>query len=314
MEISNNNSENRLHPVPNRSGDEKPRLDYLETELTRICNLHCRCCCNFIQLAEDEPPFYDSQAYERDLKQLKRFFSGIDTIRLMGGEPFLLKNIADYAHVTRELFPDSDLRIVTNGLLIPSIPSDTLAQLKKCGCILDISDYPPTARRRQEIVATLKRAGLPFRFGLPIRFFFKTILAQPADDPKPAFENCLFSHCHMLSEGGILTPCSYAYCIRRFIRRFSTDYPESDFIDLYKTDLNGRQILDWMRRPHLFCACCTPGMAPLRWKEGVHSDRAVPEDWLASKSVWTDRCLPFAQRMLKPAANALRRFMQKKRG
>jgi hypothetical protein len=54
-------------------------------------------------------------------------------------------------------------------------------------------------------------------------------------------------------------------------------------------------------------------MAPMRWKDGVHADKADLRDWIVSEDFWTSRVLPFMQHGLKPAANALRRFVQRKK-
>lgn len=306
-------TDNGAASAPIRADVTKPRLDYMETEITRRCNLHCRGCCDYIQLASDEPPLYDPDAFELDLTQLKQFYWGVAKIRLLGGEPLLSKEIAAYAETTRRIFPDCDLRIVTNGLLIPSLPPETLERLKTCRCSFDISNYPPTVRQRKAIVSRLKQAGVSYDMGVPVRFFFRTLSEKPAKDTKPAFENCLFTHCHMLAEGGLLAPCSFSYCIRRLNRRFGTQYPEDDVVDLYQTKMDARELNAYLSSPHAFCAYCARGMAPMRWKDGVRADKADLRDWIVSEDFWTSRVLPFVQHGLKPAANALRRFVQRKK-
>ena len=301
----------RMKPI--RVDVTKPRLDYVETELSRVCNLHCRGCSAFIQLADKEPPFYDPEEYKRDLRQLKTKFWGVEKIRLLGGEPLLLKEIAAYTEWTRSVFPDADIRIVTNGLLIPSLSAETLSRLKTCGCSFDISNYPPTARHRKEIISVLRNAGVGYDFGPPMIFFLKNVSAQPSDDPKPSFDNCLFNGCHMLTEGGILSPCSFTYCIRRFNRHFGTDYPENDCINLYQIQYDGWQIQQVLSGPHPFCRFCAKRMAPIRWKNGVHAKLAKASDWIVPANVWTDRIIPSAQHLALPVAKTMRRFVQRKK-
>lgn len=306
-------TDNGFPAEPIRIDVSKPRLDYMETELARVCNLHCRGCAGFIQLAGEEPPFYDPDAFVRDLRQLKKKFWGVERMRLMGGEPLLVKKIDAYAEHARTVFPDADIRIVTNGLLVPSLSADTLAGLKKQGVSFDISNYPPTARKKKEIVSVLRDAGISYNFGPPIRYFFKNVSAEPSGNAKAAFDNCFFPNCHMMNEGGILTPCSFAYCIRRYNRHFGTNYSEDDYIDLYKTEKDGWQILHWLSHPHAFCASCTAGMVPIRWRDGIQRDDAVEGDWIIPKNVWTDHVIPFAQRLMIPGAKALRSFVQRNR-
>ena len=291
----------------------KPRLDYLEMEIARICNLYCRGCSAFIQLADHEQPFYDLSAFVRDLKQVKTKFWGVEKIRLMGGEPLLANDIAAYVEHARNIFPDADMRIVTNGLLIPTLSAETLARLKQNGCTFDISNYPPTQRMKKEIISVLRNAKITFDFGPPVRFFLKIVSAQPSGDVKSAFDNCICSYCHMMNQGGILFPCSFAYCIRRFNRHFDTSYSEGDFLDLYQTEKDGWEILDWLSKPYEFCGNCSAGMLPIRWRNGVHKDDAVKGDWIVPKNVWTDHFIPFAQRLAIPGVKMLRSFMQNKR-
>ncbi|MCR5484986.1 MAG: radical SAM protein [Clostridiales bacterium] len=291
----------------------KPRLDNVEIELVRVCNLNCRGCADFIQLAGDEAPFYDIKAFERDLLQLKRFYWGVEKIRLMGGEPLLSPRIAEYVEISRDIFPDADLRIVTNGLLIPSLSDDTLERLRKCGCSFDISNYPPTKKRRKEIAGTLRKSGITYDFSVPMRYFMKNILLHPTNDPKPAFDNCIFTHCHMLGEGGLLAPCSLAYCIPRFNRKFGTSYPETDVIDLYNTELDGKKINEMFSSPHLFCACCGQGLMPFRWRAGVNAELSKQSDWLIPDGFLTQKLIPIVQRTVKPFAVKLRSIIQRKK-
>ncbi|MCR5040503.1 MAG: radical SAM protein, partial [Clostridia bacterium] len=149
-------------------------LDYLEIEISEFCNLNCKGCTNCSNIATRKQ-FYEFDEYSKDLHRISEIFSGIKKIRLLGGEPFLNPRIVDYAGLVRELFPDSDLRIVTNGLLLPRIDIAVLRELSRLGAFLDISAYPPSRKRRKQIAARLNEAGLGFNFGPPVVVFFKQL-------------------------------------------------------------------------------------------------------------------------------------------
>lgn len=289
----------------------KPRLDYMETEICHVCNLNCKGCCDFSNLRA-ETGVYDFAVFEKDLLRMKELFWGIAKIRLMGGEPFLNPNIADYAEKCREIFPDCDLRIVSNGLLLPTIDQGILTRLRDCGCSIDISNYPPTRAKRKEIEAAADAAGIGCNFGIPMNYFFRTILETPAEDPAPAFRNCIFTHCHMMNDGR-LAPCSYAYCISRFNKTFGTDYPENDLFDLSDPTLDGWRIIEAFSKPHEFCRCCGRGAIPYRWKGHVSGKEAKKEDWLIRDTALGRTLAPALQRTLKPAAIRLRAAIRKKR-
>lgn len=284
-----------------------PELDYVEIEITEFCNLNCRGCCDFSNIAK-EKKFYEYEEYARDMERMTELFGNIKKIRLMGGEPLLNPRVEEYSAKARELFPAADIRIVSNGLLLPSFDESKLAGIGKAGVKFDISNYPPTRKRRNEIEAKLSSAGIPYEFGFPMDFFFKNILKNPADDPAPAFRSCIFTHCHMLGHGR-LAPCSYAYCIGRFNTEYGTDYPENDFFDLY-SDITGEEIIRAFSQPHEFCKCCGKGIIPVRWQGHSSYKTARPEDWLIEPSFLNTSLAPAAQRLLKPAAVKLRKLIQ----
>lgn len=289
------------------SPDNLPVLDYVEIEISEFCNLNCRGCCDFSNLAK-EKRFYEFEEYARDMERMRELFRHINKIRLMGGEPLLNPRVADYAEKARELFPQSDIRIVTNGLLLPSFDEEKLKQLKRADVKFDISNYPPTRKLKAEIEDKLSRAGIAYDLGFPMNWFFRNILEHPSDDPAPAFRNCIFTHCHMLGHGR-LAPCSYAYCIGRFNERFGTDYPETDFFDIY-SDITGEEIVKAFSAPHEFCKCCGKGIVPMKWEGHVFAKDARPEDWQIKDSFVNTTLIPAAQRAVKPFAMKLRHTIQ----
>lgn len=295
-------------PIP--ADLKKPRLDYMETELSETCNLNCRGCCDFSNLLGGRR-FYDFDRFSADLNRLKELFWGVATIRLMGGEPLLNPRLPEYVETARRIFPDTDLRIVSNGLLVPALSEETLRRIAAAGCSFDISAYPPTRKKKREISAVLQGAGVSFRFGVPMYFFFRNLRAEPAESPVPAFRNCIFTHCHMLGNGR-LAPCSFAYCAYRFNERFDADYPETDFTDLYEWKKDGWALLERLSSPHEFCRWCGTGIAPIPWKGHCGRDAAKPSDWVIPPTFFNLRVLPLVQRAAKPAAVRLRAAIRKR--
>ncbi len=289
---------------------ELPRLDYVEMELSETCNLNCRGCCDFSNLLSGKR-FYEFDRFCADLRQLRTLFWGVEKIRLMGGEPLLNPRLPDYAEQAREIFPDCDLRIVSNGLLVPALSKETLARIRAADCSFDISNYPPTRKKKAEIEKTLRDAGVGCKIGVPMEFFFRSLLKTPGTDPAPAFRNCIFTHCHMMGQGR-LAPCSYAYCAYRFNERFGPTYPETDYVDLYAPGMDGWEILRRFSQPHDFCRCCGSGIAPTRWQGGCRGDAAKAADWQIPSTFFNRRLLPALQRLSKPAAMRLRARLQKK--
>lgn len=73
---------------------------YLETHVADMCNLKCRGCMHFSNIAI-HPNYPDLQKFERDFRRLSELFSNIFIIRLMGGEPLLNPGLGEYIRIAR---------------------------------------------------------------------------------------------------------------------------------------------------------------------------------------------------------------------
>lgn len=76
---------------------------------------------------------------------------GVKRIRLMGGEPLLNPELPKFISITREVFPDSNIRVVTNGILIPYVDTAVLKTMNQYFVGFDITQYPPTKMIKEKI-------------------------------------------------------------------------------------------------------------------------------------------------------------------
>lgn len=291
--------------------NSKPRLDYLEIEVAEGCNLNCKGCNEFSNLA-DAKKFPDLAGVKRDLFRLKDLFWGIGKIRLMGGEPLINPGYVGFVRAAREVFPDSDLRLLSNGLLIPGLKKTDLEQLRVLNCSFDISSYPPTRKILGEIERTLKNAGISYHLSLPNRYFFRSLLREPHNAPEEAFSNCLFTHCHALS-GGYLSACSNQMYAHRLNTAFHLNFPDNDKIDIYRTDLSGWAINEMFHQPHEFCRYCARGMVPYKWEAGS-KNAAQAGDWLIEPNDFNLKIVPLIQKVFKAPAKQLRNILMRPKG
>lgn len=115
-------------------------LRYLEIDLTNKCNLNCAYCSHFSPLADYNIMNYDLETFKKDINRLGELFD-ISIIRLLGGEPFLVENILEYCSITREVFPNTKINIVTNGILKNKI-TEMLDKLNALNIVIKTSNYP----------------------------------------------------------------------------------------------------------------------------------------------------------------------------
>jgi hypothetical protein len=95
---------------------------YFEYLLAEHCNVSCQCCDHFSQ--HGEPKCVDIDVFSRDMTRLSWLFEGkIGSVRLVGGEPLLHKDIVKCMKISREAFPDAAIEVVTNGVLLKKLES-----------------------------------------------------------------------------------------------------------------------------------------------------------------------------------------------
>jgi GTP 3',8-cyclase len=104
------------------------RLDYLRVSITDKCNLRCVYCMpaeGVCRLAHDEV-----LRNEEFIHLIGLFISfGVKKVRFTGGEPLLRKGFMSIITDTGMLYPDVELCLTTNGVLLDTVLED----LKKAG-------------------------------------------------------------------------------------------------------------------------------------------------------------------------------------
>lgn len=246
----------------------KPELKYIEIEITQQCNLNCHGCGHFSNI--NHSGYYDLQQFEKDLEKLHMLFSNIETIRLMGGEPLLNKDIVAYLEISRHYFPISHISIVTNGILLDRMEQSFWDKCKQHNIAIDLSVYP-TVEINQEQLNKLY-SGIEYNQ----RWWYSKYLNPKGDsDPYYALDNCkMGGKKALLVSNGRIYPCPPAMNVHVLNTKFNTQFPETNGLDLY--NVTGEEILLYRDTPNALCRfCCTPKM--VEW-----SNKGAPElvDWL----------------------------------
>ena len=238
-----------------------PSLRTLDVHIAEHCNLNCQCCDDFSPIAEEQYTDYDSLA--RDFARLRELSHGqVGTIYLDGGEPLLHPRIADFVSLTREHFEESDIYVVTNGILLAQMPE---AFWEKCAAShagVLITKYP-IHLDMETIEAKAAERGVVWRFyDESADYKEKTTTFMPLDmhgghESYRNFVNCYHAnYCIYLWEGRIYT-CSIAASIRHFNRFFHEDLPDvpENSISIYEAkDMD--EILRFLCRPIPLCEYC----------------------------------------------------------
>ncbi|MCR5503238.1 MAG: radical SAM protein [Lachnospiraceae bacterium] len=261
----------------------KPRLSYLEFHLADHCNLNCKGCAHLSNITE--PHLTDLSQFRKDLIRLGELFWGIERVRIMGGEPLLNEELPEYVKLVRETFPDADMHIVSNGLLINPGQQELFRVMRENHCSFNISLYPPAVKLKDRIQAVCALYGVRCLFTDPVRIFRTTFDPGGENDPENSYRHCDVTHCTFLKDGR-LSNCITPFLLPQYEKLYGVTLPvpEGDIIDLYEEGLTGVDIMEKLAAPIKTCRYCDPEHTHAYYWEIAGKDRAKPEDYLSESA------------------------------
>lgn len=266
------------------SGDDTDLL-YLETHVADTCNLKCKGCMHFSNIAT-KANFPELEDFDRDFARLSQLFTNIFIIRLMGGEPLLNPELKEYIRIVRRYFPVSEIRIVSNALLVPQQGEEFWKSMRDNYVGMDISPYPPTMRKIDEIKGVLEREGIPYgNISDTLQKFRKSLTLMPTHNPAEAVQICQSSHCHFLRKGKI-AKCPLPLLIEDFNRAFQCDIRSMDYYDIYE-EKSGSELRRKLEQYADMCGYCPDKTAFSRGGTFIPWERtqndAQQSDWVVEE-------------------------------
>ncbi len=254
----------------------KPFLDYVELHLTDHCNLNCKGCGHFGPIADKW--FAKHEEYASDMLQLSKLFSSIGEIRLMGGEPLLHPQVTAFLSSTRSCFPRSNIHLVTNGILIPKMPSIFWETCKTHSVTIDLTVYPGTDQHVARWLEIAHQRGVILKHRGVVEWFHAHTNLRGDSDPDKAFRICRARyHCPFLRHGKLYI-CAMPALVHYFNRRYRMNIPSSGYVDIYQRGITGFDVLDVLEKPAPTCCYCSYDFPRYRWEVSNQN----MEDWDAS--------------------------------
>ena len=251
-------------------------LGYLEVHVTDSCNLNCKGCSHLANLMSPQQhiPFDE---FQQDLIRMHELVPKIAKLRLLGGEPFLNSDLSDYAITARNIYIDSDIRIVTNGLLCLSASDRLYSTLRENKIGIDVSLYPPTVRIKEKLETLFEKHGLSYHFTSPITKFAKRIDFAGQSDMQDMFWNCDSKWCNFLRKG-ILCSCPVPVMLDFLAEKYEIPYIDTSIgkINIHDKDINADMLFEFLNAPNPLCKYC----AELRFFEWKSNVKPKLEDWV----------------------------------
>ena len=198
----------------------------------------------------------------------------------MGGEPFLNPELKRYVEIIKEVYPYSDLRIVTNGLLLKNMSDELLEFVKTNDIMLDISVYPPLFNIIDEIVQKLKNKHVKL-FLEHISMFKPILLDSKEKYPFKTLQNC---NCINL-ENGFISSCPLQTTIKYYNEHFENKYNyKTNKINIYDDSITGAEIKKRLKEPFELCDYCAHYRDDLPFFEWSQSLANInSDDWIYKK-------------------------------
>lgn len=246
---------------------QKPSLEYFEFHVCDHCNLNCKGCLHLSNACEES--FADLEQYINDIKRIREIFSAVHIIKLLGGEPLLNKELYKFIEITREIFPESELRVATNGILLNDEDKILFDCMKKNDAYFFISLYPPVKKIQDKIQKICVKNQVECVFTEYIDKFRKQINIEGGNDIEKSFKKCRerMGYCFGLRNGK-LSPCIATY-IHFLNLKFNKNIPvtENDELDIYSTEYDGWEFINRLYSPIPLCEFCGEA-EEFEWKCG----------------------------------------------
>ncbi|MCR4675206.1 MAG: radical SAM protein [Lachnospiraceae bacterium] len=235
----------------------RPTIHYFEVPITDKCNLNCRGCifgCNSAQMENNHVP---KEQIIKDIRRMSELFCDVPWIRILGGEPLMHPDLIEILREVRNSFPDSEVDLCTNGLLVPHLDDASLMRLKELRVTIHVSGYPPTEKMEKQINETLSQAGLPYTY-LNRPEFFKFYTLEPIHAMRENFDLCPTSGCWEVYRGKIMR-CSAVIAVEKLNKQFGTEYQvveNVDWFSLYDDQWDGIKLKNALSHASHCCKYC----------------------------------------------------------
>lgn len=257
---------------------DKPLLESVETNIVDYCNLNCRGCSHFSNLYSygAKIPF---ATFCKDLRRIAEHVY-VYQCSLLGGEALLEADIIDYMEFARKVLPDSEIQLVTNGLLLPKQSSDFYKCCRDNDITISVSGYKPTMVLKDKILEVLDNQQVTYAFRINKEEFGKNIDLTGTVDQNEAVKRCREHICHFLRNGKIYK-CPFEALGNRLFEQYNLGIRLNGGVDIYDEKLDWNALVDALSNaPVDACRYC--GIEEkIEW--GVTNSPTL-EDWVVKKN------------------------------
>ena len=236
----------------------------LQFQIADHCNLGCRMCCNFSQIAEES--FMSIESFRQDLLRLRELIGkeSSGSVEFSGGEPLLHPQVSDFISVAHDIFPMSPIYLYTNGIKLLSMSDSFWETLHLCGVTVLLTIYPINLDLNAIITKSDLHQVAIFASAIledtSLTSDYKSIKYQLDLSGTQSLGNfilcCNFNLCISVRDGKLYA-CNFIQNVHIFNEYFGENLEvcEEDYLDIYRArDFD--ELARFVKKPPAFCRYC----------------------------------------------------------
>ncbi|MCD8218737.1 MAG: 4Fe-4S cluster-binding domain-containing protein [Clostridiales bacterium] len=258
--------------------DDRTELGTVEIHAADHCNLNCKNCSMFCGLIEGER-FADYEETRKGVLKLREFFDHVKKFRIIGGEPLLNQELYRYIDLTREVFPYTDIRLITNGILVPQMSNRLKNSLREHDVTLIITQYPPMAAGMDDLHAFLEAEKIRHEITEPVKQFQKIYDLSGRQLAEASWRSCRWKRECATMYGSRLATCFVPFVLPVAGKAFDFPVAQTGIIDLEEDGLTRGEIRRRLDEPFSLCRFCTADSVMAEWGLADEYSKNDMRDW-----------------------------------
>lgn len=236
----------------------KVSIPFLSVFVTTMCTLNCKQCCAFVNKYKSEN-HYKPMRFDDFKNDLDKVLDAVDTVfvfQLVGGEPFLCKDLPKMIRYAKTKKQIKHMFVTTNCTILPS--EEMINALKETGTSVEISYYKNAKGVKQyynEIKELLEKNKIRYSGWLEENgaSFISVQDIYEDKNNKKLYLDCFSSKCNTLCDGKFFLCPASVYIYRNVTRQIDSD----EVLDIRNSaNLKDEFFKFYSKKCHNVCSYC----------------------------------------------------------
>ncbi len=248
-------------------------IDYIEFWATKHCNLNCRGCSSCSPISKEW--YLDPEKLQQDLVRLRDLDIKVNNINILGGEPLLHPYLVDLLDVVKNVYPQCNLGILTNGLLLHKMGPLFWSKCIEHSIKIKITWFPVTTEEDiTKLEEDLKKRGIDYHITRKTKFN-KILVENNKSSMESIVRACGCNNAYNLYDGCV-SRCTVPMVVGAFNDYFGARLIDCGRLNIYEATTE--EVLDFLSKPNQSCMNCSAHPQKVFWEKA--EKRPSKNDWI----------------------------------